>query len=48
MTDWKERIRALIKYILAFLGGAISDALRQELTKELAALIDMVRGALGA
>lgn len=49
MSDrWKERVKDRIKYILVFLGGVVSDAVRQTLTEELAALISILRGALGA
>ena len=45
--DWKEIVKARIKYILAFLGGVVSDAVRQAVTEELVALINVLKGVLG-
>ena len=47
LLHWKERVKDRIKYILTFLGGAVSSAAQQALTDELSKLIDILRGALG-
>ena len=48
MSEKKEAIKARIKQILAFLGGVVSETVRQALVEELDALIVVLRSMLNA